>query len=274
METPRRLAPTQDVTRSLYLASGNRCSYPGCDQPLMTARGILVGEIAHIEAALPDGPRFNAVSNNEQRRAYGNLVLVCATHHEVIDRDVETWTVEKLHALKRDHERIYTGVLDQLRRQVGDITEGTAWTPPRNPGQFIGGDLSDEEVAECVKDLQAFAERLARLPVGARSILAIIVNRGDETTGSWSHEISIPAALLHNVADCSRSELQAHYEVLEHAKLVSLSEDSDGRWTYSAYNSTPGIGWPVMVDLKRWAAGDPAVVRRVIVDLDFTALDA
>src|SRR3954462_11825783 len=28
-ETPKRLTPTQQVTRSLYLASGNRCAYPG-----------------------------------------------------------------------------------------------------------------------------------------------------------------------------------------------------------------------------------------------------
>jgi hypothetical protein len=48
VETPKRLTPREDVTRRLYLASGNRCAYPQCDQALMTAQAVLVGEIAHI----------------------------------------------------------------------------------------------------------------------------------------------------------------------------------------------------------------------------------
>lgn len=52
LEEPKRLAPTTDVTRDLYLRSGNRCAYPDCNQPLMRSDGVLVGEIAHIEAAM------------------------------------------------------------------------------------------------------------------------------------------------------------------------------------------------------------------------------
>jgi hypothetical protein len=59
VETPKRLTPSPDVTRRLYLASGNRCAYPQCDQALMGADAVLVGQIAHIEGALPDSARFN-----------------------------------------------------------------------------------------------------------------------------------------------------------------------------------------------------------------------
>ena len=52
METPRQLMPVYQVARDLYLRSGNRCAYPGCSQPLMTADGVLAGETGHIEAAL------------------------------------------------------------------------------------------------------------------------------------------------------------------------------------------------------------------------------
>jgi hypothetical protein len=43
--------------------------------------GILVGEIAHIEAAMPDGPRFRKEMTNEERRAFANLLLLCGVHH-------------------------------------------------------------------------------------------------------------------------------------------------------------------------------------------------
>ncbi len=89
-EIPRRLMPTASVARDLYLRSGNRCAYPGCDQALMTADEVLVGRIAHIEAALPGGPRFRASMTNEERRSFENLLLMCGTHHDVIDADLQT----------------------------------------------------------------------------------------------------------------------------------------------------------------------------------------
>jgi tetratricopeptide (TPR) repeat protein len=70
----------------------------------MTTGGVLVGEIAHIQGALPDSPRFNPDMTNEQRRGYDNLILMCGTHHTIIDDDVDHWTVAKLLELKRDHE--------------------------------------------------------------------------------------------------------------------------------------------------------------------------
>lgn len=110
------MKPTIEVTRQLYLASGNRCAFPGCDRALMGSNGVLVGEIAHIEAALPDGARFNPTMTNKDRRAFNNLMLMCATDHTTIDADFETWTVEVLTELKKKHEAVYTGAIDQLRR--------------------------------------------------------------------------------------------------------------------------------------------------------------
>lgn len=33
-ETPKRLAPTRDTLRELYLKSGNRCAFPECKKAL------------------------------------------------------------------------------------------------------------------------------------------------------------------------------------------------------------------------------------------------
>ena len=55
LETPKRLTPRPEVTRRLYLASGNRCAYPQCEQVLMTAGGVLVAS-PRVTGALPIRP--------------------------------------------------------------------------------------------------------------------------------------------------------------------------------------------------------------------------
>ena len=66
--------------------------------------GVLVGEIAHIQGPLPASPRFNPDMTNEQRREYENLLMLCGTHHTIIDTAVDEWSVSKLQDLKSSHE--------------------------------------------------------------------------------------------------------------------------------------------------------------------------
>lgn len=278
-ETPKRLTPASAVTRALYLASGNRCAFPGCRQVIMGVDGVLVGEICHIEAALPDGPRFNGDMTNEGRRALDNLILMCANHHTTIDEDVKTWDVVALRAAKVEHERIYTGAVDRLREQVADITEGAAWTSPRNLKRLQGmTELDDQDVTDSIRVVEQFAARLASVPLSARSILAIILYRGKVAThaGAWDAEAKIPMALLDNVVDCSKSELGEYTEILRHCGLLWIGEDPYDKadaWTYFVGNSTGSLGWPLLADIVQAASGDPSFIRNVIEDLNFAALD-
>lgn len=106
---------------------------------MMRADGVLGGKIAHIEGALPKSGRFNPKMTNEERRKYENLILMCGEHHDVIDQLVNEWPKEKLIDLQAKHEAIYTAAVDQLREQVGDITEGVTFTPARNGLAIAGG---------------------------------------------------------------------------------------------------------------------------------------
>ncbi len=130
-----------------------------------------MGEGAHIEGALPDSARFNPTMSNEKRRGYDNLLLLCSTHHTTIDRDVGRWTVTKLKDLKRNHEAIYTAAIDQLRRQVGDVTEGVSYTPAANGLAILDtAGLEEHELAESCAEINRFAERLSKIPAdGIRS---------------------------------------------------------------------------------------------------------
>ncbi len=127
-EEPKRLPPKTEVLRKLYLYSGNCCAMADCDFPIMDQSGALIGHICHIEAALPDGPRFNYVMTNEERRSFENLVLLCANHHAEIDSPAyqSHWTAKKLQKLKVAHiakvDQIVLKMRDAFVAQFEDIT--------------------------------------------------------------------------------------------------------------------------------------------------------
>lgn len=273
-EQPKRLTPTAPVTKELFLRSGNRCYYPGCNRPLMTSDGILVGEICHIEAPLPGGPRFRADMTNEERRALANLFLMCGGDHTIVDKDLETWTVDRLRELKRTHEDVYTGAIDRLRSTVGDITEGVTWQPARNLKRIVDMEsLVQEDMEDNLSVVNGFAARLASVPLPARSVLALIVSRAEKVGNGWE-EVTVPLPVLQQVADCSAQELNEHLAVLEHFELAYVDTSPyDSPILVNAGNSTPGIDWPLLAELKSAAGHDTALVRRVLIDLDFSAFD-
>ena len=98
-----RLAPSTDVLRALFARSGNQCAYPGCTQPIINQRNKFIGQVCHIEAAMPGGERHNKTQSDEQRRDYDNLLLLCYPHH-IETNDVGEYPVDKL-AMKLEHER-------------------------------------------------------------------------------------------------------------------------------------------------------------------------
>ena len=65
---------------------------------------IFVGEICHIEASSPKGPRYNKSQTNEERHSCENLIPLCHTHHRIIDTQIEKFSVKKLQEIKQNHE--------------------------------------------------------------------------------------------------------------------------------------------------------------------------
>lgn len=121
--------------KRLWGRAHNECAFPGCLTELAAAAGSggtgasVVGEEAHIRAQSAGGPRFDP--NYEGVDGYDNLVLLCPTHHTMIDADGGVaYSVDSLLQMKLDHEN------SQLRRgelratldsYVGDryVAEGT-----------------------------------------------------------------------------------------------------------------------------------------------------
>lgn len=123
--TIKRLAPTAETIRRLYLLSGNQCAFPGCNHPIIIEGGKYVSELCHICGAEEGGERFNPSQSNEDRRQFENLMLMCHDHH-VITNDVVAYPAERLREMKADHEkRFERGLASMMEAASVQITNST-----------------------------------------------------------------------------------------------------------------------------------------------------
>ncbi|KNF09289.1 hypothetical protein CLPU_3c00670 [Gottschalkia purinilytica] len=91
----------------LWSKSGGICAFPGCNQELICNNTQdIIGQICHIIAKKPDGPRGDSNYSKEELNSYSNLILLCPTHHSIIDNNVDTYTTDKLIKMKEEHESI------------------------------------------------------------------------------------------------------------------------------------------------------------------------
>jgi len=97
-----------NTLRFLYGKSGNKCAFPDCCEPIFEDDGTLTGECCHIEAFSQGGARYNADTTVEEKNAEGNLILLCARHHKIIDTHPQEYTTERLKEMKHTHEQQYS----------------------------------------------------------------------------------------------------------------------------------------------------------------------
>lgn len=141
-EIPKRLAPKAEVVRRLFLLSGNQCAYPGCTHPIILADGVYVGELCHIRAAEPGGERFDETQDNEARRAFENLLLLCHDHH-VATNDVDAYPPDRMAEIKALHEARFqqglASMMDAAGIQIIDSVVSLGGAGGAAPGAGGGG---------------------------------------------------------------------------------------------------------------------------------------
>jgi hypothetical protein len=100
-------SPTVSTLKTLFALSGNRCAFPKCANRLVEVpSGTLVGKVCHIKgnSSGPGSKRYDKNQPDEERHGVGNLIAHCPKHHDIIDDDEESYTVERLVKMKADHE--------------------------------------------------------------------------------------------------------------------------------------------------------------------------
>lgn len=113
------MAISSKSTKILWSAAGGRCAFPGCWQRLSIheaqgAAPYTIGEMAHICGDKPEANRHDSSQTDAQRDDYQNLILLCPTHHTLIDRkeNEAVYTVKILHDMKERHESRVMMLLD------------------------------------------------------------------------------------------------------------------------------------------------------------------
>ena len=122
---------TEKDSKKLWGLSGGRCAHPGCNcdcLPFLDETDpTVIGEMAHVIAKKPKGPRGDSTGGND---TYENLVLLCPTHHTFVDKaPVGKYTVDMLHEWKAKHEEAVSRALtssvlddrDDLLRYIADL---------------------------------------------------------------------------------------------------------------------------------------------------------
>lgn len=117
--------------KELWSFAGNQCAFTGCQQELVDPElsengesllGVL-GEVAHIRSHRPDGPRFDGDFPKDQLHRAGNLILLCPTHHQMVDGKKGTnYSVDDLLQIKRRHQAhhaVRSGLSSGINAYIG-----------------------------------------------------------------------------------------------------------------------------------------------------------
>jgi hypothetical protein len=85
----------------LFGLSAGMCAFPTCRELCIVEAtdfdpAVIVGKIAHIRAHSDQGPRSDPHLSIAERNRYDNWILLCGTHHDMVDGQANTYTVQDL----------------------------------------------------------------------------------------------------------------------------------------------------------------------------------
>ncbi len=123
--------PISDRTRRiLWARSGNRCAVCRTELVLTPEAAAdadaVVGDECHIVARAPGGARYRDDLKYDAD-GYDNLILLCKTHHKLVDDQFERFHEEYLLGLKAQHEQWVRSALREsggpdVKLTAGDVT--------------------------------------------------------------------------------------------------------------------------------------------------------
>ena len=119
-----KIRPSSATVKRLFAANGGRCAFPGCNVNLLPASGGTLAEIAHIRASACGGPRHDPSQTDSERNEFDNLILLCPTHHALVDARPDSFGPDQLTEMKKSHEAGVQQLLESAPSptDIGDVT--------------------------------------------------------------------------------------------------------------------------------------------------------
>ena len=185
----------------LWAISGGRCQYRGCSQILhtdiLTKRNFNQSYIAHIVADVAGGPRGCITRSTLLADDITNLMLLCDTHHRLIDRDDVIGNPESLLLeMKAEHENRVANACNisadkqshivTLNANIGDNTPNVQYSlisqslmPDYYPAISANIDLGTVNTLNKDSDLNFWNFELGNLQRRFDRLLYPLLNSGD-----------------------------------------------------------------------------------------------
>jgi hypothetical protein len=179
---------TAQTRKLLWGRSGGFCAI--CRRPLTADPAspdpvVVVGEECHIISEKSDGPRYRLLEDG-QVDSYDNLILLCPSDHEIVDKQLNHYTEEKLRQTKVEHEawvRALPGPPELRVRQVKGqqapllhlVETGRdlmAFAGGAHAAEFLSPETDDPQAVDLVADFlqsaQDWGELWPELEIGHR----------------------------------------------------------------------------------------------------------
>src|SRR5215472_14817172 len=120
---------TPETKRTLADRVGKLCSNPECRALTSgpqddSEKAVNIGVAAHITAAAPGGPRYNATLSSEQRQHIDNGIWLCQNCAKLVDSDLQRFTEDLLRAWKKvaeDYARYSLGKTARTESQLARL---------------------------------------------------------------------------------------------------------------------------------------------------------
>jgi hypothetical protein len=186
-----RMSIAEIDIKLLWGRAAARCSMPGCNDELtkylLRTGDVTIGEMAHVISTSNVGPRGDSASGID---AYENLILLCPTHHTLIDKAPDDFPVDVLRDWKSRHEesvREATGAPafasgSEFRRAIWEILEDNRTIHAQH------GPESEEPHRRAMSEGADYwnRQKLSRVVPNNRRIISIVErNRRFLTDDEW-----------------------------------------------------------------------------------------
>ena len=180
----------------MFALSGNKCAHPKCNIPVISpeTKGV-VTDICHIYAVSADGPRGKSGLTEEERNSLENLILLCPTHHRIVDSQHENYPAEELKRWKLENE---TKVM---------TNQASAGLAEVQPNIFFQSDSPVEIIDQKIKD-ETDILRKSRFFVESNSVRSslTLARKLGEGELSWGTDSARCESLAWCVRFLSRTE--------------------------------------------------------------------
>lgn len=175
-------SPTVSTLKRLFARSGNRCGFPQCRSAIVRAEAV-IGEVCHIRGKNPGAARYDPTQTSLQRHDYENLILLCPTHHAIVDDNPETYTVDRLQKMKAEQEAGTAAISDGIAEHAARLLINRLVASTNQTGGITAGTVN---INVNVQQPAVYDQQIERSTAGTLSDYTFVSNGGERIARTQS----------------------------------------------------------------------------------------